>query len=325
MWFKADKYWGWWRGLVPLIYLYNLKNRKFLLPNKELYKKWNLKKNILTSIETKDFESIKVDESTLPWTDRKNAVEILEKKILSGEVSEDRRELHNQWIKDGFVVFKNLFSDKTVERINEEISQLKSDGRIYENYTRTKIHNAIFSSDTLKGIANNNEIVGFLNTSFEREIIAFQSLNFETGSEQKPHSDAFHMTTFPAGFMAAAWIALEDIESSSGPISIFPGSHRLAVVSAKDIPGNTSGIFYNDTLLNEKYELIVQKLLEKSGLNKIVYTPQKGDVLIWHYNLIHGGEPILNKDKSRKSMVVHYFGKGVIAYHEISRRPAIIR
>ena len=38
---------------------------------------------------------------------------------------------------------------------------------------------------------------------------------------------------------------------------------------------------------------------------------------------MHGGEPMLNQELTRKSMVVHYFANDVIAYHEISERPAI--
>jgi len=32
---------------------------------------------------------------------------------------------------------------------------------------------------------------------------------------------------------------------------------------------------------------------------------------------------MLNKELTRKSFVVHYFAENVIAYHEISERPAI--
>jgi ectoine hydroxylase-related dioxygenase (phytanoyl-CoA dioxygenase family) len=51
---------------------------------------------------------------------------------------------------------------------------------------------------------------------------------------------------------------------------------------------------------------------------------KKGDVLIWHANLVHGGAPILNPALTRKSMVVHYYANDVIKYHEITERPSLM-
>ena len=51
---------------------------------------------------------------------------------------------------------------------------------------------------------------------------------------------------------------------------------------------------------------------------------KKGDVLVWHANLLHGGMPVVHPALTRKSMVAHYFAEGVICYHEISQRPAVM-
>ncbi|MEM6316971.1 MAG: hypothetical protein AAF960_04835 [Bacteroidota bacterium] len=51
---------------------------------------------------------------------------------------------------------------------------------------------------------------------------------------------------------------------------------------------------------------------------------KKGDILIWHANLLHGGNPILNPEHSRKSMTLHYFAEEVSCYHEVTQRPALI-
>jgi len=69
--------------------------------------------------------------------------------------------------------------------------------------------------------------------------------------------------------------------------------------------------------------MIADKILQNS-IKKNVFTAKKGDVLIWHANLFHGGEPHLNKTKTRKSMVLHYFAVDRICYHEITQRPALI-
>jgi hypothetical protein len=48
-------------------------------------------------------------------------------------------------------------------------------------------------------------------------------------------------------------------------------------------------------------------------------------MMIWHANLFHGGEPHLDKSKTRKSVVFHYFDENSICYHEITQRPALMR
>ena len=50
----------------------------------------------------------------------------------------------------------------------------------------------------------------------------------------------------------------------------------------------------------------------------------KGDVLVWHHNLLHGGSAIEREGATRRSMVAHYFGEGALCYHEITERPALI-
>jgi ectoine hydroxylase-related dioxygenase (phytanoyl-CoA dioxygenase family) len=48
------------------------------------------------------------------------------------------------------------------------------------------------------------------------------------------------------------------------------------------------------------------------------FSAGKGDVLIWHANLIHGGSPRKNMQLSRRAMVCHYFVKGAVTYHDLA-------
>jgi ectoine hydroxylase-related dioxygenase (phytanoyl-CoA dioxygenase family) len=72
------------------------------------------------------------------------------------------------------------------------------------------------------------------------------------------------------------------------------------------------------------YEDMIEELLEKNKFPREELIAKKGDVLIWHANLIHGGAPIRNKALTRKSMVVHYYASDVIKYHEITERPSLL-
>ena len=73
------------------------------------------------------------------------------------------------------------------------------------------------------------------------------------------------------------------------------------------------------------YENKVEEVIEGEGLSKKIFLADKGDVLIWHANLLHGGEPMKDKSLTRKSMVLHYYAKDAICYHEITERPTLKR
>jgi ectoine hydroxylase-related dioxygenase (phytanoyl-CoA dioxygenase family) len=72
-----------------------------------------------------------------------------------------------------------------------------------------------------------------------------------------------------------------------------------------------------------KYENAIDAVISKNVLKKELFAAKKGDIFIWHANILHGGEKILNPLSTRKSMVLHFFTEEVICYHEITQRPAI--
>jgi len=64
-------------------------------------------------------------------------------------------------------------------------------------------------------------------------------------------------------------------------------------------------------------------MIVKNNFKKQEFYAKKGDVFIWHANLVHGGSPILKNNSTRKSMVINYYAKDVIKYHEITERPSL--
>jgi ectoine hydroxylase-related dioxygenase (phytanoyl-CoA dioxygenase family) len=155
------------------------------------------------------------------------------------------------------------------------------------------------------------------------ETSLFQSINFLTGSEQRTHSDSIHMSTFPLGGMAAAWVALEDITPDNGPLHYYPGSHKLPYYLNADYANEGSTWLTGDKEYTE-YEAYIARRIAEAGIEKQIFLARKGDVFIWHANLMHGGEPHRDKALTRKSMVFHYFSRAHICYHEITQRPALL-
>src|SRR5690606_6055959 len=103
----------------------------------------------------------------------------------------------------------------------------------------------------------------------------------------------------------------------------YPGSHKLPYYLNADYDNEG-----NDFLIGKydytAYENMLEKKIKENNLEKKIFRAKKGDLLIWHANLFHGGEPHPNKNKTRKSMVFHYYRENSVCYHEITQRPALI-
>ena len=149
-------------------------------------------------------------------------------------------------------------------------------------------------------------ILNLLRQLYGREPFAFQTLNFAVGSEQHFHSDAIHFHSYPHGFMCGVWFALQDIEAESGPLHYFPGSHRMPYLSAQALGLNPDQIAA-EAQPQTLFEAHWQKAVAEKGLQPERFLARRGDVLIWHANLLHGGEPVQNRQLRRWSQVVHYF------------------
>ena len=151
----------------------------------------------------------------------------------------------------------------------------------------------------------------------EREPKPLQTIAAHKGSQQGLHSDSIHMTTYPLGYLTAAWIAFEDIDPASGPLVYYPGSHRLPYVFSKDV-GITEEDFKTKGYgpYRDRYEPYIRSLTEK--LEPHYFHAKKGDVLIWHANLIHGGAARRDMALSRKSVVCHFFVKSAFVYHDLA-------
>jgi hypothetical protein len=159
---------------------------------------------------------------------------------------------------------------------------------------------------SIRALALEPMVLDLLRHLYGREPFAFQTLNFAVGSEQHFHSDAVHFHSYPHGFMCGVWIALQDVQPESGPLVYFPGSHELPYLSAR-----TLGLD-RDTVMGEPhpqhfFEPTWQQAVKEHAFDKQQFLPKQGEVLIWHANLLHGGEPVQERSSRRWSQVNHYF------------------
>lgn len=305
------------RRLKLTYMIYNFFNRSRLKHNEKLYKELNLNKFYFSPISSKTFEGI--NEST--FLDKKRHKQI-EKTILFDKLTlEDQQSLLN-FSNQGYAILKQYVHKEDIERINQEIDQLLDTKSVRFKY-RNKIMFAFRQSAALKKIALDTELLEILSALLSDNAKLFQSINFKMGSEQETHSDSIHMTTFPLGGLLGVWIALEDVALDNGPLHYYPGSHTLPYYLNKDYNNEGNFIMIGDKNYTE-YEKMIEEKIRENALEKKIFIAKAGDVLIWHANLFHGGEPHLNKQKTRKSVVFHYYAENSICYHEITQRPSLM-
>lgn len=314
-----DQQYSFLRTLKIIYILNNLLNYSILQKNKTLYTKYGLKKLVWSAISGKDFINNKAEP---PWLDRTDTHQIPSSNSAFNNFNKDTRNALEQWPDNGFIILKHFFNEKEISSINNEVEHLITKGEAYLNYSGKQIMSAHKKSETIDRIIKKTELNHLLEFILGKKATIFQTINFLKGSEINPHSDFFHMSTFPVGNSIAVWIALEDVTEANGPLIYYPKSHKLPYIYSHDF-AHKSTFFHIDKNLYAKYEKKIATLIETQGLKKQVFYAKKGDILIWHANLLHGGENIQDRDKTRKSMVIHYFVEDVIRYHEITQRPAI--
>jgi hypothetical protein len=317
-----QKYTGFLRNLKPAYMLNNLLNADRLKQNRELYRRYGLRKSIFSPVGSSDFGAN--HHPDIPWLDRPDALESLEQNADFQTFDEHLKNKIRRFVADGYTVLENFFPEKDTAALNAEVDELLRTGKAGYNYTGRKIFNLWETSRLAdERFFRNPELTRLLSFLLGKKAIPFQSLNFTHGSEQRAHSDSIHMTTEPPGYLVATWIALEDCTSENGPLFYYSGSHRLPFVMTDDYDSGNTALTIGEHS-NRRYEDKVEEVIKEKGLKKQLFLARRGDVLIWHANLLHGGSPISKPGSTRRSMVCHYFAEGVICYHEMSQRPALL-
>jgi ectoine hydroxylase-related dioxygenase (phytanoyl-CoA dioxygenase family) len=144
-----------------------------------------------------------------------------------------------------------------------------------------------------------------LEAAFRRPPVAVGSLYFDKGSTQSIHRDTPAFFTNPLNHFFGVWTALEDVHPGSGQLTYYEKGHAV-------LPDHE--LVARPEVNSRNYFEIVAKACRDSGLKLVEYYPKKGDTLIWHPGLPHGGAAILDPRLSRRSIVFHYIPQGVPIY-----------
>jgi phytanoyl-CoA hydroxylase len=220
----------------------------------------------------------------------------------------------------GYVVFKGAISDQQITEFWNNVEQnldsnpdltfalhgdiLKNSdigGRLISNDTVLRIIDIEDHSESARNLMLHPVVAEFLTSYYETQPTVIQTLTYKYSSQQGAHSDMYLVSppTVGASYfresLAAAWYACEKADEENGALIIYPGSHRFLKKPLAYFGNNYGGwVEYLDEFCRSK------------GCHPEVFLAEKGDVLIWHGDLVHAGGRILNPGATRKSFVVHY-------------------
>jgi ectoine hydroxylase-related dioxygenase (phytanoyl-CoA dioxygenase family) len=214
--------------------------------------------------------------------------------------------------RDGYLVIDSVdVPEETLDSIVTDLRDLfggemrKEDGVLYQ---RNRIMDAWRINHHVKALALAPNVLAILEQLYGRRPLPFQTLNFRTGTQQATHSDAMHFNSVPPGFMCGVWVALEDIDMENGPLVYYPGSQRLPELTMQELGLRSDREDYKE------YERHVATVVEREGLAPAYGLLEKGQALVWASNLLHGGAPQANRERSRHSQVTHVFFEGCRYY-----------
>ena len=261
------------------------------------------------------------------WIDRYDWLDRLGAKYRKGEISDEMSAAIFRFVRDGYLVLPNAVPAEVVDRLNADIEKMwrnPPNGLLVETFEpdgkmrntkpevalragRTKMLDLYAYSKAAREAIAAPKTMAFLSAIFEDKPKAFQGLTFWNGSQQAMHKDtAYVKIDSNPMHLAATWLALEDVNPGTGELEYYVGSHR-----APDfLFGGLSKWMESYTGDHPRFLESLHADAKAFGHKRSAFLGQKGDVLIWHADLAHGGSPIGNPPRTRKSLVTHFTPAG---------------
>jgi hypothetical protein len=262
-----------------------------------------------------------------PWLDRQDWGAQIKRRLAAGAINEAQANHCRRWAQDGYVILEGFFAPRTIDAAWNEYERAIATGLVTPPEDKNSVGNTLpgrilnphFKVKAFNRILTDRKARSLVSLLLGRNALPFQTISGHKGSEQLAHSDSIHMSTHPEGYLAANWIAFEDISPDSGPLVYYPGSHRLPYIYSREC-----GISIEEaqtdylTAYAQKYEPFIQQLIADNHLEPRYFLPKKGDVLFWHANLLHGGSKMNDGKSSRRALVCHYFAEGIECFHDLT-------
>jgi ectoine hydroxylase-related dioxygenase (phytanoyl-CoA dioxygenase family) len=155
--------------------------------------------------------------------------------------------------------------------------------------------------ESSRAVCLHPKVSRFLEVVFDAKPLAFQQLLFQRSNGHQIHQDTSVVAVENPLWLAASWIALQDVQEGSGELAFYDRSHKLPHYLFKD----GSKRFRHD--LDDRAEYEAELARACAGLPYERFLAKKGDVFLWAADLVHRSHPrSMPDDTNRMSCVTHY-------------------
>jgi ectoine hydroxylase-related dioxygenase (phytanoyl-CoA dioxygenase family) len=256
------------------------------------------------------------------WIDYSDWREELIRRRADGQIDSTMAEQIERFERDGFLILPGAAPEELVEAFQKRIDRAFFEGNEQVLYqrpgsndaeplrsgterVRTRVVDCFVPLPEALDLFTVPPLRAFLTAIFDAPPLLFQSLSFDQGSQQGLHQDTAYVVVDRPLEMAACWIALQDVEEGSGELIYVPGSHRLPDwdfgAGQKHWDSELNG---DDT--HHQWSVMLSELEKNSPRGTQHFYAKKGDILIWHADLAHGGATVTNTALRRQSLVGHF-------------------
>lgn len=286
----------------------------------------------------------------LPWLDQPDAFRKIESLHQRQAVNVAQAALLQKWAADGYVILEKAIPEADIDLFNREFDGLWQNDRpaqelVFEGIscrdnepqrsmshadvlaldeaTRSamrdrsfwRIHGLQQYTEGARRIFSNRALQQTAGLILGKPAEPSYSITFFRGSCQDLHQDASVFHIYPRNYLVGVWIALEDVAPDAGPLIFYPGSHRGHDLFPEYANYPQTNLHTATPEGSERYQAYVREL--SGRYEKHRFLARKGDVLLWHAMLIHGGEKVLAPERTRRSFVVHYVGERCNVHDQI--------
>jgi phytanoyl-CoA hydroxylase len=228
------------------------------------------------------------------------------------------------WEKDGFVMLPKFLSEDEIDSIRSTVDAawtqfadrlwvwdltISKRRRMREvpdedrTHHRFKYNDLYFHSDAIRRIGLKRTLLPILTQLLGRTPALIGSMNMTHGTGQGYHVDSLYAVPHTPGHLLAVWVALENMHADSGLLQFFPGTHRIPAYKFSN--GSISAV----SAEMDHWRSYFYGEIDRRGIQRRGFLGERGDVIIWHGNLLHGGGPIADLNLSRHSCVFHYYSE----------------
>jgi hypothetical protein len=254
------------------------------------------------------------------WLDRPDAAERIKSRVSEGLITADEAEKLHFFRDKGYLILPSAVANDQIDRLLDDLSRIWQEGEKYVLKLgkgvvihpdapvlplKSRLYDFYVHNETCRQMIFNLPLLRMLHLVFDEPPLVFQSMVFTWGSEQSMHKDTAFVVIDRPCTLAASWIALEDIEPGTGELMYYPGSHRDPLFLF-----DGEHMFWEPKRdgkgIHRRYsEFLDWQAAEKSTPVE-TFCAKKGDALLWHANLAHGGMPVSRTGDTRMSLVSHY-------------------